>query len=156
MNFDSIKGVFDMALDIIIKKLRKAFRESKYLSSIAYAILFGSTVKGLTHSESDYDIFVRLLHNVDRLDLIADLVYLVAKNLGVNEDYIDLVIVDDRLLLSYELLFRVFSEGLPILINQKGVFARDQLRVFSLYYDLKVFLEKFGEPYRYLESILRD
>ena len=90
----------------IIEKLRKLFNRLDY---VRVAILFGSVARGCKYPH-DIDIGVKFSSGKSLLDL-AGFISLVAGELGVSEDLVDIVDLDD---VKPILLLRILRDGIVL------------------------------------------
>ena len=134
----------------IIRKLREVFEKD---SNILFAVLFGSFARGHNTSSSDIDIAVRFKVKPD-FDYLNDLIYSIAKTLNYREDKIDILVLDDSV--PYELRYRVFRDGIPIIIRDSKAFKHYRDKSISLFLDFKVFKKKLRLDEKYLESLQRE
>lgn len=111
---------------------------SKY-EEVDVAYLFGSVARGDFTEESDLDFAVLLSRGFsdpyDLVRLISDL----AEALGVNDEKINLVVLNDA---SLELAYKVVSEG--VILYERDVEKRVDFEVKTLkfYLDFKPVLEQ--------------
>ena len=114
---------------------------SKY-GEVDVAYLFGSRARGNFTEESDFDFAVLLSRNFnDPYDLVR-LIHDLAVALGVKDEKINLVILNDA---SLELAYKVISEG--IIIYERNVEKRVDFEVNTLkfYLDFKPILDQMHE-----------
>ena len=114
---------------------------SKY-GEVDVAYLFGSRARGNFTEESDFDFAVLLSRNFnDPYDLVR-LIHDLAVALGVKDEKINLVILNDA---SLELAYKVISEG--IIIYERNVEKRVDFEVNTLkfYLDFKPVLDQMHE-----------
>jgi len=144
-----MRGCVTGSLEDIIKGLAEVLGRN---DRVLFAFLFGSYARGMAGPLSDLDvaIFVEGKLNFDEL---GDLVCSIASRLGINEDKIDIVVLDDET--PYELRFKVFKDGIPIVVKDEKVFKEYRDKSLSLYWDFKVFKEKLDLDRKYLEALKR-
>ncbi len=121
------------------KRLSPSF--SKY-GEVDVAYLFGSRARGNFTEESDFDFAILLSRNFnDPYDLVR-LIHDLAVALGVKDEKINLVILNDA---SLELAYKVISEG--IIIYERNVEKRVDFEVNTLkfYLDFKPILDQMHE-----------
>ena len=101
-------------------------------SRIAYALLFGSSVKGTTHFQSDVDVAIGVIHR-RRLDLmeIGDLRSRLEAAVGRP---VDLVILDEA---PPGLAYRVFRDGRLIFARDEQSLAARRARAILEYIDFR-------------------
>ena len=120
-----------------------------YKDFIYFAVLFGSLVRGVFGPLSDVDIAVMFREGVDVVNALPMLISDLALALGVPEDRVDVVVLNDPLL-PFAVRFNALTGGVPIYVGDRGVFVREVVRAVSLYGDYQVFLRVngFGELIR--------
>lgn len=92
----------------------------------AFIILFGSYAKGTNRQESDIDLAYyseRQLSSYERFILSADLAELTGKEV----DLIDIKQIDTVFTMQ------IFSQGIPILIQNQSEYTRQKMRAYSMY-----------------------
>jgi predicted nucleotidyltransferase len=101
-------------------------------SRIAYALLFGSSVKGTTHLRSDVDVAIGVIHG-RRLDLmeIGDVRSRLEAAVGRP---VDLVILDEA---PPGLAYRVFRDGRLIFARDEQSLAARRARAILEYIDFR-------------------
>ncbi|RLF09543.1 MAG: hypothetical protein DRJ98_07965 [Thermoprotei archaeon] len=92
--------------ELIIKKLSELFSR---LSDVEAAILFGSTARGYKHPH-DIDVAVKFSREKTLLD-VASLASLIARELGVSEDSIDIIDLSEAKPL---LLLKILKDGVAL------------------------------------------
>jgi predicted nucleotidyltransferase len=127
----------------------EAIKDFCLKTGIELLIQFGSTAKGTQREGSDIDLAIKMKRGsiVRKLDLIHYLG-------GIFEDReIDLVIMS--LDTDAVLLYEIFSMGRPLYEARPGIFDKERLRAFKLYYDTEKlrmlradYLMKFAERNR--------
>ena len=120
---------------------------------VSFAILFGSLVNGTWSENSDVDIAIypkRELSVDDKLDIL----FKIAKGLNTNEDRIDIVILND--LTPLELRFRIFRDGVPIIVKDVDIYRYYRDKSISMYLDFKIFKDKLNLVDKYLDKIKVD
>jgi len=95
----------------VVEKLSRLFSR---LSDVKLAILFGSTARGSEHPR-DIDIAIKFSRRKSFLDL-AELVSLIARELGIGEDLVDVVDLDEA---KPILLLRILREGVILKGDQE-------------------------------------
>jgi predicted nucleotidyltransferase len=96
---------------------------------IALFIIFGSQVKGKTHSNSDLDIalsFEDHAVSINKLRLIFELE-------GIFEKQVDLVVLNPKT--DPLLRFEIFSMGKPFFMSKPHLFEEARLYAWKLYLD---------------------
>ncbi|WP_203364013.1 nucleotidyltransferase domain-containing protein [Bacillus sp. REN10] len=91
-----------------------------------FIMLFGSFAKGTAHKDSDIDIAYfsdKLLSSYERFTLAGDLATLTGREV----DLIDLKLIDTVFTMQ------IYSEGVPIYINDENEFTRQKIRAYSMY-----------------------
>lgn len=120
----------------MLKRLKaplSSFRE------IDVVYLFGSRARGDSTQESDWDFAVLLSKDFkDPYDLVR-LIDIIARDLGVSDEQINLVILNDA---ELELTYAVISEGL--IVFERDVERRVDFEVLTLesYMDFKPVLDQ--------------
>jgi len=105
-----------------IKKIREVLSKFK---KIDYAFIFGSVLKR-PFQDSDVDILLGAdLNTFEKIDLAMELELILKRK-------VDVVLVNEA---SCELVLKAFSEGLPVLINNKQSLKRDYFRNVYLFED---------------------
>jgi len=99
---------------------------------IAYALLFGSGVRGTTHLESDVDVAIGVAGPTS-FDLI-DLGALAAKLEAAAGRRVDLVLLDEA---SPGLAYRVFRDGHTIVARDKPALDARRARAILEYLDFR-------------------
>lgn len=101
-------------------------------SRIAYAVIFGSSVKGTTHVGSDVDVAIGVIHK-RRLDLmeIGDLRSRLEAAVGRP---VDLVILDEA---PPGLAYRIFRDGRLIFARDEPSLAARRARAILEYIDFR-------------------
>lgn len=92
----------------------------------AFIILFGSFAKGTYHEESDIDLAYfsqEQLSSYERFILAGEL----AEIAGREVDLVDLKQIDTVFTMQ------IFSQGIPIYIQDKNEFTRQKIRAYSMY-----------------------
>ena len=103
-----------------IKKIREILFKFK---NIDYAFIFGSFIKRPL-PKSDIDILLgATLKPFEKIDLAMELELFLQRK-------VDIVLVKEA---PCELVLKAFSEGLPVLINDKQILKRDYYRNSYLY-----------------------
>lgn len=133
----------------VVGKLREVLSSFDY---IAFAILFGSMVKGHSTSRSDVDIAIYVKDNLS-YERLLDLIFSISSGLRIPEDKVDILVLSDDT--PYELRYRVLRDGVIILVRDENLFKRYRDKSISLYLDFKVFEEKLDLKGRYLEKLRR-
>jgi len=133
----------------IVDKVAKALKDNE---NIVFAILFGSYAKNLINIHSDIDLAIYFKERPS-FDELSELISSIALALNVPEDKIDILILDDDV--PYELRYKVFRDGIPILINDENEFKRYRDESISLYLDFKVFKQKFDLDRKYIMALKR-
>ena len=139
-------GVF-LDIGLVIEKVGSVLKDD---DRVSFCLLFGSLVRGVWGENSDIDIAIYpkgKLSVDDRLDIL----YEIAKCLNVNEDKLDLVVLDD--LTPLELRYRIFRNGVPVVIKDVVAYRRYRDKSISMYLDFKVFIDKLRLVERYLDKI---
>ena len=136
-------------LKTIIEKIAKVLRDNE---KIIFAILFGSYARGLMNIHSDLDLAVYFKEELS-FDELSELISSIASTLNIPEDKIDILILDDDV--PYELRYRIFRDGIPILIKDEKAFKNYRDKSISLYLDFKVFKQKLGLDKRYIMALKR-
>lgn len=115
--------------EAVIEDLRVALEAD---SRIAYALLFGSSVKGTTHFRSDVDVAIGVIDR-RRLDLmeIGDLKSRLEAAAGRS---VDLVILDEA---PPGLAYRVFRDGRLIFARDEPSLAARRARAILEYIDFR-------------------
>jgi predicted nucleotidyltransferase len=105
-------------------------------SRIAYALLFGSSARGSTHSDSDVDVAVGL-HEGMRLEPadIGDLISRLERAAGRS---IDLLLLDEA---SAPVAYRVFRDGQVIVAKDRRALVARKTRAILDYLDFRPFEE---------------
>ncbi len=137
----------------IINKIRTLVIE-KYSESFDLVIIFGSLVKGKFNQFSDIDLAVKILNNKDALNIIPMFIVDVAENLGIVEDKIDVLLLNDEI--PIELEFDVFSNGILIYARDKELYINMITKVFSKYADYIIFIKKLNLRKAYVEALWRN
>ena len=143
------KPIWEIKLKInkVIRKIAKALETE---DKIIFAVLFGSVAKGLMTKLSDFDIAIYSKEKLSNEE-IMNLIYAIASELNINEERVDLVILDRYS--PYELRFKVFRDGLPIIIRDLEVYKKYRDESISFYLDFKVFKKKLNLDKRYIEKL---
>ena len=92
----------------------------------AFIILFGSYAKGTSHLDSDIDLAFfskEQLSSYERFLLTGEL----AEIAGLEVDLIDLKQIDTVFTMQ------IFSQGIPIYIQDENEFTRQKMRAYSMY-----------------------
>ena len=134
----------------IVEKIAETLRDNE---KIVFAILFGSYARGLINVHSDVDLAIYFKERPS-FDELSELISSIALALNVPEDKIDILILDDDV--PYELRYKVFRDGIPILINDENEFKRYRDKSISLYLDFKVFKQKFDLDRKYIMALKRS
>ena len=131
------------SLNILVKKLRKCLEDRE---NIIFAILFGSSARGLVGPESDIDIAIRFRKDPDPEEL-SDLILKLSECLDVREDKIDITIINDEV--SLELRYKILRDGILILARDLESYKRFRDLSISMYIDFKKALElvEYGKKY---------
>lgn len=104
-----------------IQKLQSVLQKR---AGLAFAVLVGSQVTGLTHAGSDWDIAIQWVPGQDGMDLLFETEQLrqdLRQALQVDEDKIDIIDLSTARLAMREL---VCSQGLPLQINHELAWVR--------------------------------
>ena len=127
----------------LISKLRSCLSS---MENVLFAILYGSAARGELVAESDIDIAI-YTSNEMKIDDRIELIYRLAKCLGIIEDKIDIVILNN--LTPLELRYKIFRDGILILARNMELYRRYRDESISMYLDLKVALKavRYGEIY---------
>ncbi len=120
----------------LAKRLSSSF--SKY-GVVDVAYLFGSRARGNFTEESDFDFAILLSKEFDDPYDLVRLIHDLAVALGVKDEKINMVILNDA---SLELAYKVISEG--IIIYERNVEKRVDFEVNTLkfYLDFKPVLDQ--------------
>ncbi len=110
---------------------------------IRAAFIFGSQIEGRAGPLSDYDFAVLPKHGYERgegkLELISDLLPALTRELGVNEDKVDIVLLVDPL--PEELWYRATVRGIPLYVESDELLT--DLRLKGLrFLDFQVHVKK--------------
>ncbi len=127
----------------IITRLKGCFETAK---NVLFAILYGSVARGGSTSESDIDVAIYTTDEVG-VDERIELIYRIAKCIGVSEDKVDVVVLGDSTPL--ELRYKIFRDGILIFSRDIEFYRRYRDESISMYLDLKVALRaaRYGEIY---------
>ena len=130
--------------------LRRAL--SKLGGRLKLAVLFGSQVAGKAGMLSDFDIGIVPEDGEDLLELISDVAAEVARELGVTEDRVDVVVLNPAGA-PYELVYRALAEGILLYCKSRELFLDLMLRAWSLQADLSIYLRKHRLVESYFERL---
>lgn len=130
----------------VIRLLKEFFEK---VEEVEFAVIYGSVARGDVAPASDVDVAVKFRSAVAR-EVVVDLLTEVAGVLGVVEDKVDLLVVDEKL--PVELLFKVVCDGI-FLAGDREAYKRFRDRVVSMYLDFKLFREKMKLRERYLQFL---
>ncbi len=127
----------------LISKLRSCLSS---MENVLFAILYGSAARRELVAESDIDIAI-YTSNEMTIDDRIDLIYRLARCLGVTEDKIDLVILSNSTPL--ELRYKMLRDGILIFARDMELYRRYRDESISMYLDLRVALKavRYGEIY---------
>jgi len=116
------------------------------MENVLFAILYGSAARRELVAESDIDIAI-YTSNEMTIDDRIDLIYRLARCLGVTEDKIDLVILSNSTPL--ELRYKMLRDGILIFARDMELYRRYRDESISMYLDLRVALKavRYGEIY---------
>lgn len=119
----------------VVEKLRE-FRWEKY--GVEYVVLFGSAVKGGVFH--DIDLAVRFKDYC--FEKYVNLLCSLAAFIGVREDHIDLVVLDERT--PVQLVLEIFEKGVVIYYRDWEWFVENSLRLINISSDFVRDLEKLA------------
>lgn len=137
-------------LDTIVRKVTNVLEKRR---DIVFAIIFGSYSKGFVNVHSDLDIAI-YFGDKPSFDELSDLIYMLAKELSLPEDKIDILILDENV--PYELRYKIFRDGIPAIIRDEKEFKNYRDKSISLYLDFKVFKQKLDLDRKYIMALKRS
>ena len=116
----------------VVEKLKSFDWEQR---GVEFAVLFGSTARGLAGPLSDVDIAVK--GDVDVVELVLD----ISSLLDLPEDRVDVVVVNEEM--PYSLLRAIAVEGIPVYVKDREAWRDFVVKALSLYLDFRVFVSKY-------------
>ncbi len=136
---------------LAVEKLRK---ELSRLRGVRFISLFGSIAEGKTTPLSDVDVAVLPEEGADELLLVADILEIVTRSLGVTEDRVDVLLLNHAN--SLPLLYNAVVRGILLYCSDPQFCSEYKRRILSQYLDYLVFREKLDLRRKFLEAVGRS
>ncbi len=132
-----------MGVDVL-----RSFPWDKY--GVVFAVLFGSRAWGKAF-KGDWDIGVWLTD----VEKDVDLLYALAKHLGVREDDVDLVVLNNYEYLPCTLIIDVLGRGKAVYYRDLDEYLDIKLRVLKPCFDFMIDAEKLDLLRTQIEAVVR-
>jgi predicted nucleotidyltransferase len=117
---------------------------------VVFSIVFGSRVRGRGFRR-DWDVAVW----VEGLERVVDLQYALARYLGVPEDYVDVVVLNNYELLPCTLIVEILGRGRLVYCRDLESFLDTKLRVLLPCFDFQIDSRKLKLLEAQVESVTR-
>ncbi len=134
-----------------VEKLRK---ELSKLRDVKFISLFGSIAEGKTTPLSDVDVAVLPEEGADELLVVADILEIVTRSLGVTEDRVDVLLLNYAS--SLPLLYNAVVRGILLYCSDPRFCSEYKRKILSQYLDYLVFREKLDLRRKFLEAVGRS
>jgi len=140
-------SIFLEAMTSVVERLRE-FRWEEY--GVEYVVLFGSAVE----SELFHDIDLAVRFRDYCFGKYVDLLCSLAAFMGVREDHIDLVVLDERT--PAQLVLEIFEKGVVVYYRDWEWFIEDSLRLINISSDFVRDLEKLNVVETVVEGVKKS
>ncbi len=125
-----------------LNKIRILFKDN----NIEFAYFFGSRVKGVANSKSDYDFAIYFSDKVNEHERFERRLKIITKLGGIiKNDNLDLVVLND--VKSVLLKFEIIKDGVVIFEDDHEVRVQFELKSMNFYYDYLPFINAYNEAF---------